>query len=255
MDDNLIARAAAEIPQRTLVTISELARLLGIDKGGVSRRVAKLEADGKLRPIASAREKYIDLAEFEAVTAEAETHQAIAARRRRAQVAPMLPDDDDDLAPEPEPAPAPPPGGKRAGAIGLAAATRSLTDANVEVATLRAEMAKLDLAQRRRQLLAVSEVQDAMVRCAGVMVRLIDGLPNRAADIIGAASANGERGVRVLLRTMATELREALAREMGALAEEGRAREEAGPIRVDVALREDESWPTSIDSDQQGAIS
>ena len=255
MDDNLIARAAAEIPQRTLVTISELAKLLGIDKGGVSRRVAKLEADGKLRPIASAREKYIDLAEYEAVTAEVETHQAVAARRRRAHVAPLLPDDDDDLAPAPPLPPAMPGGKPRAGAVTAAIATRSLTDANVEVATLRAEMAKLDLAERRRQLLPMSEVQEAMVRCAGVMVRMIDGLPNRAADIIGAASANGERGVRVLLRTMATELREALAREMGALAEEGRAQEEAGPIRVDIALREDESWPTSIDTDQQTAIS
>jgi DNA-binding MarR family transcriptional regulator len=202
-------------PEPTLLSVCDLAKALGQDKGTVSRRICKLEAAGKLTPVFIRRNKLVDVAEYERAIAAEMTHQKANATAKR--IAAGVPG---DVLP----------------AAGIAA--RTLTEANVENAQLRAEMAKIDLAERRGQVLALTDVQDSMVRCAGVMVRVIDQMPNRAAELFNAATQAGERGVRTVLRTMSTELRETIAREMTVLVDEARTKEAEGPLKVQMDLLE-----------------
>jgi predicted transcriptional regulator len=53
------------------MSISDLARAIGRDKGGVSRRVSRLEAQGLLKPrVGKAGQKLVNRAEFDRVAGE-----------------------------------------------------------------------------------------------------------------------------------------------------------------------------------------
>jgi hypothetical protein len=71
-----------------------------------------------------------------------------------------------------------------------------------------AESARLDLEERLGKLLPVKDVEEAMVRCATAIIRLIDAMPAESED----------PAVRAILKRKAVELRLAVASEMTLLA-------------------------------------
>lgn len=185
-------------PMRRLASVTDVAQLLNIDKAAASRRISRLENEGSLdthigHTEAGRRQKLVDLDQFDAATANELSGQKLGAKTLNGGDGPL-------------------PATERA--------AKTLTEANIENAQLRAEMTKHKLAELRGQVLQISDVADGMTRCAGAIVRVIEQLPTRAPDLASMASTAGERGVRNLLRTISLELREVIAREMTAIASE-----------------------------------
>lgn len=85
----------------------------------------------------------------------------------------------------------------------------------------QADIAKLDLDERLGKLLPVEEVTTAMARCAEALTRAIDQLPSRADDLSAAVAREGALGARTFLKGIARELRAALAKEMRLLEADG----------------------------------
>lgn len=88
------------------------------------------------------------------------------------------------------------------------------------------ERKQIAIDKERRNLLPLGEVTDAMARCAEVMVREIDRLPDRADDLVTAMSRGGVAEVRNSLKSVARDMREQLARSMRLIEAEGAAAED-----------------------------
>lgn len=168
------------------VTVSELARQRNVDKAAISRRVKRFERDGLVNCKAgSGKTKLVNRAEFD-------------------RAAGVAGDAIRELAAKPK-EPLPAPGG--------------LARAQTDRVGYQAELARLDLEERMGKLVRIEDVEASMVRCAEVLVKVIEQLP----------SATDDPKVRAILKTSARNLREALAREMRLLQQE----EAADEIRDD----------------------
>ena len=73
------------------------------------------------------------------------------------------------------------------------------------------ERLRLDLEERRGQLVRVDSVTDAVVACATSITAIVDRLPNVADDLVAAVSREGVHGVRVALKQLAAKLRADIA--------------------------------------------
>jgi hypothetical protein len=80
------------------------------------------------------------------------------------------------------------------------------------------ERLRLDLEERRGQLVRVDAVTDAVVSCATSITAIIDRLPNVADDLVAAVSREGVHGVRVALKQMAAKLRTDIAEALTGIA-------------------------------------
>lgn len=192
-------------PADLLVSISELARQRKVDKALISRQVAALH----LKTYAGkGGAKLVNVAEFD--RARGQTGDGI--KERAAATARLFREDEEPGAPA---ANAPPADGS------LAAAQR-------QKLLYETELRKLELDERRGLLVAVADVIDAQRKLGDAESQIIDRLPLRAAEMAAAGAKDGEAGARALLKTIAFDLRMAIA-EACAQFETQCAAEEAAP--------------------------
>lgn len=91
-----------------------------------------------------------------------------------------------------------------------------------------ADMKKLQLARELRTTVAIDRLEDEIARVLEPIVKAIDRLPGMAEDVAAAISQNGVQGVRVALKTAATDLRNQVADGLAGLASELRAEPRRG---------------------------
>jgi len=169
------------------VGVSELARLKGVRKSAISKRLARLEAEGLIATKIDGQRKTVDLAEWDRVTAATADPDRLRGRSSfRAAKSPRA----------------------------VEAPVAGLTQARTETEQLRAQMARLEYERRTGQLIQRQDVTRAMETCAAAIVREIEQLPTRADDLAAAVQRGGVAGAREFLRSQVRLLREALARRM-----------------------------------------
>jgi hypothetical protein len=175
-------------------TISELGRLRGVDKAAISRRVARLEAQGLLQSQRGARgTKLVNIAEFDRV-AGATTDAVRELNGRSATVAP-----------------------------GSLAADPILSREQARRASYDADMKKLDLEERLGQLVSVDRVQRAFSDCAQIVAQAAGQMVGRAEENAAAVAKDGVQGARAWLRAATRDLCEAVARSASLLVDEAQS--------------------------------
>ena len=178
------AASAAEF-----VTISELAKRLGVTIGPVSRRVARLEASGLLSARVEGARKLVDFAAFQAAVARVEDAPR-AANGRLAR------------------------GGS--GAASAPADGPSLLSEQTRKAKAQADLAEMQVAKLRGELVEVAEIALAMEKAGGRLARGVDGIVSKADEWAAIVGREGSAGLRMALKAYARELRERLAADMTA---------------------------------------
>jgi len=174
--------------------ISALAVEKRVSKQAISKRVARLKAQGLLQTRAGARGSIeINVAEFDRITGE--TTDLARSTSHAAPPAAPAPVDDPDAP--------------------------IYTKEQARKAAYTADLAKLELDERLGRVIQMADVESAMIRAASAIVRQMDQLPSRTDDIASAVAAEGASGVRRILKTIARELRETVARELTLAAAEG----------------------------------
>lgn len=176
-----------------LLTISDLAKRKGVSKQAISKRVARLQSEGRLTTHEGARGgKLISMAEYDRVVGEVSDlgRETAAATVKRA--AAFVP-------------------GANAGPV--------YTDEQARLAAYKADLAQLDLNERLGKLVEVEKLAEAGARIAEALVRVIEGLVGRADEVAAAVAKDGRTGARDALKVASRDLREALARELVALAD------------------------------------
>lgn len=96
----------------------------------------------------------------------------------------------------------------------------------------RADMAKLELDERTGRLLRKDEVVEAVLVATGTFVQAVDRLPYYAEDLAAAVGRDGPHGARIILKKIAVEIRDQIARDLKAVAD---AAPEVDPLRHDDA--------------------
>ena len=172
--------SAHESPADCL-TISQLARELGVDKSAVSRRVARLEGQGLLKTQKAGKTKLVNRAEFLAATSA--TVDIVRQANGR---------------------------GATAAAEG-GAADPVLAREQARAASIRADLAQIELDKQRRRLVEVEGVEARLGGLVAELAGAIDALPGRADELMAAVTKEGAAGLRAALRGAARELREQLA--------------------------------------------
>lgn len=106
--------------------------------------------------------------------------------------------------------------GSNAGNRGAAGASdvARLTQARTATEIYRARTAELEYDQKVGRLLSVDDVTRAMEKCAAVIVREIEQLPNFADEIAAAHAREGVPAVRITLKNIARTIRGALEQSM-----------------------------------------
>ncbi|KYK49736.1 hypothetical protein A1D31_39660 [Bradyrhizobium liaoningense] len=99
----------------------------------------------------------------------------------------------------------------------------ALTRARTATEIYRARMAELEYDQMVGKLMAVEDVTAAMQKCASVIVRELDQLPNFSDEIVAAFSRDGIQGVRMALKGVTRNVRVALEQNMRLAAAEDMA--------------------------------
>ena len=165
-------------------TVSELARIRGVDKSAISRRVARLEEQGLLRPKSGPRgTKLINVPEFERVSSE--TVDGIRELNGRSAKA------------------------SRATSTGESAP--ELTREQARRTKADADLKELDRDERIRLLVRGDKVGEAVAESIRMHARIIDQIPNRAEENAAAVTKGGVAGARAFLRQLALDLRHDLA--------------------------------------------
>lgn len=199
-DDRTSAAAA--------VSVSELARVKGVTKQSIAKRLARLEVQGLIRTWRSGKAKMVNLAEWDAVTRE----QSDLSRLMGAATAKATAGGNDGHTLD-QPTSRDP------------SYTRELT----RKAGYDADLKRLELDRLRSELLPIGDVTRAMERCAAAMVRDLDLLSACADDIAAAMTKSGVAGVRDVLKRVSRQLRTTLATSMTALAEQDEGQAVADP--------------------------
>jgi hypothetical protein len=183
-------------PPGLWLTVSDLARLLGVSKQAVSKRVNRLEALGAIKTWPGERGmKLVNVAEFD--KASGRTGDAVRQRNGRAALRPVNPND------------------------------LVLSEQQARRAAYDADLKKLELDERLGKVLAIDDVETAVTLIAEALVRKIDQLPSFADEVASAVARDGAQGARGILRKVALTLRTLLADEMCKLSQSTLAEPEA----------------------------
>jgi DNA-binding MarR family transcriptional regulator len=160
------------------MTLSEIARVRGQDKAGVSRRVARLEAAGALttRPGPGGK-KMINTDEF------ARAVEALTDRTREAN---------GRLAAEPR-------------------IVQTLTSARTVSEAHRSQLLHLELDEKRGKLMRTAKVEDALVAAGEKIVRIIDQPPMDADDLATSVARGGAQALRHALKEISRRMRTRIA--------------------------------------------
>lgn len=199
------------------LTVSSLARLRGVDKASISRRVARLEAAGALTTRAGERgTKLINHAEFN--LAVEMTKDAIREANGRAAC---------DNSVLPREAMAAEANGRRSAAasqvaeadIGDAPSDPILAREQARRTKIAADTAQLQFDALKGELVRISDFSDRVTVQGETLARRIDQmLPEWAEDLAAIVAKDGTAGLRAALKGKARELRGALAEAFAALA-------------------------------------
>lgn len=117
--------------------------------------------------------------------------------------------------------------GTRSAASGDSSVAR-LTQAKTATEIYRARTAELEYDQRIGKLLSTEDVTRSMEKCAAVIVRELEGLPNFADEILAAGAKDGMPGARLALKNIARNVRLALEQNMRVVAADDETEKE-GP--------------------------
>lgn len=197
------------------LSISDIAKRKGVSKQTISEKVAKLGDKIEIRP-GKNRTKLINLAQYDRLVGEiADLGKELAAETaRQAQAAPVMEADQPlDLAPL---APAP------------------YSTAQADRARYESELKKLDLAERRGQLVAISDLTEALASVGDTIAQILARLPLRADDVSAATGKDGIAGCRVALKTIAFDMSAAITTALRGLEHAALAAEANGPLTFDV---------------------
>jgi DNA-binding MarR family transcriptional regulator len=184
-------------------TISQLGRLRGVDKAAISRRVARLEAQGLLKSQRGARgTKIVNIAEFDRAAGEAT--DAIRELNGRGAGATQS-------------------GLARGDGTAIEPADPILSREQARRASYDADMKKLDLEERLGQLVSVDRVQRAFADCAQIVAQAAGQMVGRAEENAAAVAKDGVQGARAWLKRATHDLCEAVARSATLLADEAQS--------------------------------
>ena len=168
-------------------TVSELARLRGVDKAAISRRAKRLEAQGLLHPRPGAHgTKLISIAEFDRAAGEATD----AVRELNGR-----------------------------GAATPAAADSTLAYQQRRRAAASADMAEIERDKQLEKLAPVETFAAGAFTHGAALARRIDQIAERADDLAAIVAKDGVAGLRAALRALARDLRDGLSHAFAELAE------------------------------------
>ncbi|SHN18343.1 winged helix-turn-helix domain-containing protein [Roseibium suaedae] len=172
----------------TWVTIAELGRLHGVSKQAVSKRVRRLEADGKIQVRQEGQSRLVNAAQFARLVADT-TDPAQSLRNCSAPVLydQSAPDLLTDIPPDASASASASGGGQRI----------SYNDAKARRAAIDAEIADLNLKERQGELVSKREAEDRTFELLRRVRDRIMSLPRTISDRIAAAP--DARAVRIIL--------------------------------------------------------
>lgn len=172
---------APENPSGLWLSLAEIARRKGVTRQAIALRVARLEDGGSLstRP-GKGGTKLVNLAEFDRLSDEQTNFAKLDGARTAREGQPAR--------------------SRRA----------AYNDAITEKAQYDAELKRIELAERKRELVHVGDLKQVAEDCASAVVEVIEGLVRRAEEIDAAARAGQ---TRQLLRTIARDMRTRIAEE------------------------------------------
>jgi DNA-binding MarR family transcriptional regulator len=178
------------------LTVTALAAARGVDKSAMSRRIARLEAQGLLAARKAGKAKLINVLQFD---------EAVAATRDAIREM-----------------------NGRGGALEPGAEDRDpvLAQEQARRVRIQADIAQIELDRARGTLIEVDDAQDAMARAAGRLVRGLETLPTRVEEWAAALAQGGVQAMRAAIRETVRDLRERLAAEMTLLASEAEPADE-----------------------------
>jgi DNA-binding MarR family transcriptional regulator len=199
-----------DIGEGLWLSISDLARLRGITKGPLSRRVKRLEEGGFIATKSGERgQKLVNVAEFDlAAERTVDAVRASNGRKARKRVVPVA-----DKAVEVDKPRAPSVGDGDDDFF-----SPVLAHEQARKVAYQADLAKLNRDERLGKLIPIEKIADAATQCAEALVRVIDQLPARADEVATAVAKDGEAGARAFLRSVVRDMRERMADEMQRLA-------------------------------------
>jgi biotin operon repressor len=184
-------QGAPEGPKNGFQTISQLAEREGISKQAVSKKVKELvglglsvEVDGQGRVVA------VDVADYDRLRAKTGNPSKAQAPGHKLGASK---------------------GGSKPKSDSYQEALRSKTWA-------QAEHLKLNLLERKRELVRVPALVEALGRCAAAIVTIVDRLPNSADEGAAAVAREGAHGLRIELKKQAARMRRDIADAIDAIA-------------------------------------
>jgi hypothetical protein len=170
------------------VTITELARRLGVTLGPVSRRVSKFAALGLIEVRMKGAQKLVDFRAFADAVARTEDGVRAANGRLARRGGDVDPLDDDDDAGEP-----------------------ILAKEQAKKAKHQAELARIAVAEKLGQLLPIKDIENAAANVGGMIIRCLEAhLVMCAGEQAAAVVRDGEQGLRAYNKAMIREIRERL---------------------------------------------
>lgn len=162
-------------------SITELASLRGVSKQAISKRVKALAARRELPVRGEGRSLRVHAPTFDQLCQA--THDPAQDLRNRHQ-----------KASSPAPPPAEPDAAPKA-----AKAVSAYDDASTREKNARAELAEMQLAQRRGELLRARDIEHAAVEVGTAIAQRITALKTKAGQLYAAGATGGEDAVHVLL--------------------------------------------------------
>jgi len=201
----------ADLAEDTWLSISALARSLGRDKAGVSRRVARFEEQCLLATrIGKSGVKLVNRDDFDRVASETVNAIQEANGRAASQINRMAAETN---------------GRRRSAARPAAEADTGdasgpvLSHEQARKTRLAADIAQLQLDELRGMLVRVADISAGAAMQGETLARRIDQmLPEWADDLAAVVAKDGTAGLRAALKGKARELRGALAEAFSALA-------------------------------------
>lgn len=172
------------------LSVSDLARVRGVDKAAISRRVTRASGAISTRP-GPGRSKLINVAEFSRVIAET-TDVVREANGRRAVRARDIEGITTSSGLEPR-------------------VIQTLTSARTISEAQRSQLLQLELDERRGKLMQVRKVEDALVAAGEKIVRITDQLPMDADDLATSVARGGAQALRHALKEIARRMRTRIA--------------------------------------------
>lgn len=203
------------------LTIAELARRKGVSKQAATKRVNRLEEEGKLTVRVEGRNRFVELATYDRIVGQVgdvfKEQAAATSRHMRSGSRDEKPSKEEDP--------------QQSG----------LRDAQTMRAGYEAKLKALDFAERTGQLVPLKGehgIESALIKISDQLVRDL-GQPMKWVDEIMEASRKGEPQVRRLLRVKIAELRRTVAEHLLALSGEA-TQAEADGIQIDIHFEGDD---------------